>query len=58
MLIDAKYPVYGKPTYTYKYINDMINKIPLLKEWFEKSGYPKIWKYGADDGSFGKYDFL
>jgi len=58
MLVDAKYPVYGKPTYTYKYINDMINKIPLLKEWFEKSGSPKIWKYSADDGSFGKYDFV
>ncbi len=42
MLIDAGYKVRGIPTFTVKYIKDMIHKIPLLQEWYELGGEPDI----------------
>ncbi len=40
MLIKHGYKAKGIPTYTHKYIKDMINKIPYLKEWYENGGSP------------------
>ena len=48
----------GKPTYTYKFIDSLINKMPLLKEWYENGGSPKIYKYSAWDKDMGSYDYV
>ncbi len=55
MLIDAGYKVRGIPTFTVKYIKDMIHKIPLLQEWYEKAGSPKIFKYSSSNDTAAAY---
>ncbi len=56
MLVKANITPSGKPTYSIKYIKDMIEIIPLLKDWYERGGSPKIYKYKANNNDMGAYD--
>ena len=54
MLIKHRYKVKGMPFSTKKYIEDMVEKLPLLKEWHVRGGEPDI-EWSNDTGYEGNY---